>query len=74
MTPAEIEDALNDYETHHPFPWDGYDVWEHVIYRIPGYDEERTRILDPGDLGDRFVADGIAYRLERADNRWYRSN
>lgn len=54
-TSSSIARRLNNYR--------GLNIWQDVIYRLPGYDEAATEALDPDCRSDRFaLTDGRTFR------------
>ena len=65
-----IIDQLNEWQKNYdPQNWDGANIWEDVIYTLPGYDDAATDRIEHG-TGDRFVADGRVYRYHPAKGEW----
>lgn len=59
-TRARAVEELNSYT--------GDNIWEDVIYRIPGYNSEATSRIDPSFSSDRFVAAGVTF--VRREGEW----
>lgn len=76
MTPDQIGEQLNRYEADNAD--DDFDhgpnIWEDLIFRLPGYDEIATQEIDPAYYSDQFVVniDGrqVAFRYDYPDRRW----
>lgn len=59
---AAVLAALNDYT--------GDNIWQDVIYDLPGFDEEGTDAADPSWSSTQFVAGGLTYRWEASEQEW----
>lgn len=62
-TAAEIVDLLNGYE--------GDNVWEDVVKRMPEYDADATAELDPSFASDRIALQGGAVLRHTREDGWF---
>ncbi|MFG1918072.1 hypothetical protein [Micromonospora sp. NPDC048898] len=54
---------LNSYQ--------GDNIWDDLIRKIDGYDDEATAELDPSDRSDVCVIDGAVLRFDQQTGEWY---
>ncbi len=66
---AESADNWDDEEGQNPYD----NIWNDVIYGLPGYDEAATEILDSGGGSDTFaLEDGtMFYWDQQRGSRWF---
>lgn len=68
LTPGRVVDMLNDYEEAHTDPC-ASNLWDDVIWGLPGYDEEGTSWVEHGS-SDAFVTAGEIYEHDYQRGCW----
>ncbi|MFY1599843.1 hypothetical protein [Micromonospora sp. WMMD737] len=67
MTPgAAVVEQLNGYQ--------GDNIWDDLIRKLDGYDDEATGALDPNYRSDVCVIDGAILRFDQQTGEWYEAD